>query len=795
MSDEEGAGLFFFQSPWRNIFLWHFMEVENEAFIATPCIDLDVLRKLQSILIARADRRLKIKLLVRFSEGDLIRTGSDPEVLRLLSLIMEEPNSRVSVRFATNLSLTTLVLDMKKAIMSTGDLSSEQLTNDITFGNLITDKDSVSELRNDLNKIWKKAYSAEKEEILDYMHKLKQRIDLKKEQIFHIDEEHSFNNFDIISLGNAVEPFGKDRKEPHLDEIRKIIKELLIRARDAVDMEKPEVALFYIEEGLSLDPENPGLQLEKGKILFEEQEEYEKAIECFDKVLNKNKEDRDAWAYRGMCYHELGELDEALQNYDQSTEIDPQYYPVWIKKGIIMGKTKGREEDGLKCLEYALSQDPYNEEAWFNKAQVLEQRLKRMDEAIMSYRSLLRINPKHIVGSFRMGLLSYKRLNDIKKAKKYFDRVIEADPSHVHAWLFKGEIADRIDGDFKAAFDCLENAREMNPDSPEVLRREIELLLDHRKKFKKALELSEELLLIKEKDPVALYVSGLGALKIDNDPELALKRMNESIRSDPKNKRTIISKANILAEYLNRAQDAVKLLKAAIKKNDEDPELWLELGLVYFDFLYDPAGSLKCFDMVTRLDKENSDGWYNKGMVLSRGFEKHQDGLKCLDQATKLDDDHFLAWHEKGRILHNAYEMLDDAARCYRKALSIEPNDPEILASMGHLLKARGDLPGAVVELQKAVESDPSNINMQIDLAEFHHEAKDHEQVHSVLTEALQLDPKNERIWMLKAETFQAQNELVKALECYKRVLRFDPDDQDALNKKTSVEAKLEKQS
>ncbi|MEA3559237.1 MAG: tetratricopeptide repeat protein, partial [Candidatus Thermoplasmatota archaeon] len=66
-------------------------------------------------------------------------------------------------------------------------------------------------------------------------------------------------------------------------------------------------------------------------------------------------------------------------------------------------------------------------------------------------------------------------------------------------------------------------------------------------------------------------------------------------------------------------------------------------------------------------------------------------------------------------------------------------------------------------------------------------------QVHRNLTNALQLDPKNEKVWKLKAEAFKAQNELVKALECYKRVLRFDPDDQDALNKKTSVEAQLER--
>jgi hypothetical protein len=46
---------------------------------------------------------------------------------------------------------------------------------------------------------------------------------------------------------------------------------------------------------------------------------------------------------------------------------------------------------------------------------------------------------------------------------------------------------------------------------------------------------------------------------------------------------------------------------------------------------------------------------------------------------------------------------------------------------------------------------------------------------------------------MMKGEVFRAQNEPGKAVECYKRVLRFNPDNQDALNKKTSVEAVLER--
>jgi tetratricopeptide (TPR) repeat protein len=793
MSEDDDSGYFFFQSPWKNIFLWHFMEVDKEVFLITPTMDMDILRKIQSILIARSQKGLEMKMLLRFSEADFLTRGLNPEVLRILALLLEEPNSKIEIRFLPNLATTTIIMDRKKAILATGDLSSDQLLNDISFGELMIGRETVSDLLEDIEMIWSSAEKTSSKEIMEYMTRIKSRLELRSSQILRDEESDiDFPASEIISMGRTVEPLGKDRSEPHLDEFKKIIKELLIRARDAMDLEKIEAALFYLEEGLTLDPDNSDLLLEKGKILYEGQQ-YQKALACFDKVLDHNEDNRDAWSYQGMCHHELNDLDEALHAYDQATDIDPQHYPVWIKKGIILGKTKGREEDGLKCLEYALSQDPYNEEAWFNKAQLLEQRLGRMDEAVMSYRSLLRINPKHVVGSFRMGLLSYKKLEDIPKAKKYFNRVVEADPTHIHGWLFKSEIADNVDKDFDTAYDCLEKARVAKPDSLEVMKREIELLLRHKKKFKKAVELSQVLLDEQPKDHIALYVSGLGALKLDNDAEKALEFMNESIRANPREKRTIISKANILAEYLERSSDAVNLLRAAIKKNDKDPELWMELGMIYFDFLFDPSEAIECFNRVTELDKENSEGWYNKGMIFSRGFEKHQEGLKCLDQATRLKDDNYLAWHEKGRILYNFYDMMDDAMKCYQKALSIEPNDSEVLTSMAEVIKAKGDPKASIDYFNRAIEADPSNMNAHLHLAETQISLKDMAAGQSALTSALQIDPKNERIWMMKAEIFRSQGELVKAIECYKRVLRFNPDNQDALNRKTSVEAQLER--
>ncbi|MGA1821573.1 MAG: tetratricopeptide repeat protein [Thermoplasmatota archaeon] len=792
---EDDSGYFFFQSPWKNIFLWHFMDTRKEALLVTPTIDIDVLRKLQSILISRADKRLSVRMLLRFSEEDFMTKELKPETLRILSMFMKDPSSKIKIRFMENLSMTAITMDGRKAILASGDLSTKKLMNDITYGILVTGSDIVEGIQDDLEKMWNSCEDMDQDRLMEYMAEIEGRMTTRKNHVLQAGEEGEiFPDLDFLTLGRMVDPLGKDRKEPHLDEEKKIIKGLMMRARDAVDNEDPTAALFYLEEALTISPDNTDLLVEKGKILFNEKKDFKGTLECCEKVLEMDSESLDAWSMKGMCLHEMGELEEALYAYDKATEIDPQYYPVWIKKGVIMGKTKGREEDGLKCLEYALSQDSYNEEAWFNKAQILEQRLGRMDEALLSYKSLLRINPKHVKGNFRMGLIYYKKHSDTKKAEKYFNRIIDVEPDHVHAWMFKGEIADQED-DFDSAFEFYENAVEANHNMPEPIHKEIDMLLRRKRKFKRAVTLAEALLEIKSNDSLALYVSGLGKMRIDEDYDSALKLFNQSIRADPANRNAIVGKANLLAEHMNKPQDAVKLLKAAIKKDEKDPSLWMELGLVYFDFLYEPKEGLNCFDTVTRIDKENADGWYNKGLVLSRGFEKHQEALNCLDQATKLDDDHNLAWYEKGRILEKTYGMIDDALKCYRKSIMIDPDDPEVLLACANVYSEKKDMEKAFEYFGKAIEADPSFIESYTMMATSAIKGKNFDKAHEILNQALQVDPKNDRIWMLKAQAFRIQGELTKSLECYKRVLRFNPENQDALNSKTSLEAQIEKQS
>src|SRR5438105_1985089 len=66
------------------------------------------------------------------------------------------------------------------------------------------------------------------------------------------------------------------------------------------------------------------------------------------------------------------------------------------------------------------------------------------------------------------------------------------------------------------------------------------------------------------------------------------------------------------------------------------------------------------------------------------------------------------AWHRRGMIeAHHAH--FDDALASYERALSLDPNDAELLINYGIVLEALGRTTDALQTFDRALTSDPAN--------------------------------------------------------------------------------------
>ncbi|NPV51307.1 MAG: tetratricopeptide repeat protein [Candidatus Methanofastidiosum sp.] len=114
-------------------------------------------------------------------------------------------------------------------------------------------------------------------------------------------------------------------------------------------------AMDYYNEGVSL--------YDQGR--------YDEAIIKFERALEIDPTNKEAWAYKGISLDDIGRYSDALFCYDKAIAIDPYYIVPWYNKGILIGN-QGQYLDAITCFDRVISIDPNDGGAWYNKGIALE---------------------------------------------------------------------------------------------------------------------------------------------------------------------------------------------------------------------------------------------------------------------------------------------------------------------------------------------------------------------------------------------------------------------------------------
>ena len=103
---------------------------------------------------------------------------------------------------------------------------------------------------------------------------------------------------------------------------------------------------------------------------FYYQDKYNEAIDCFDKALEIDSNNVDAWNNKANALYSLGRYDEAIQCYDRALEIDEMYTNAWNNKGLALGKL-GRYDEAIQYYDRTLELDKNYTYGWHNKGDAL----------------------------------------------------------------------------------------------------------------------------------------------------------------------------------------------------------------------------------------------------------------------------------------------------------------------------------------------------------------------------------------------------------------------------------------
>lgn len=126
-------------------------------------------------------------------------------------------------------------------------------------------------------------------------------------------------------------------------------------------------------------------------------------------------DEKSQLAEEAMKYHRRGDLNRAIEIYDQILEISDNDPVVWNNKGVALDGL-GMHILAVKCYEKSIQLRDSYVDAWFNLA-YSQYEMKQYQRATESLRTLVRLKPDHKEGN----QLLDKCEEELKVWKKYLD--------------------------------------------------------------------------------------------------------------------------------------------------------------------------------------------------------------------------------------------------------------------------------------------------------------------------------------------------------------------------------------
>lgn len=181
---------------------------------------------------------------------------------------------------------------------------------------------------------------------------------------------------------------------------------------------KIDMAEKTLKKMINLIPERDYIgYLNLGEIYLG-QEDYQKAREYYQQSLPTNPFPGEAYKFAGFCSKQLGDLELALQYYNQAiakmSDFE-QLYKGSLQRDIYRLKDN---PESLKDLEKLLNKDDYSEI------------LAKYDEKVMHY--IQNNNPENSKIYNEMGVI-FHNLGDTEMAKRAFRNALSIDPRNSNA--------------------------------------------------------------------------------------------------------------------------------------------------------------------------------------------------------------------------------------------------------------------------------------------------------------------------------------------------------------------------
>ena len=302
---------------------------------------------------------------------------------------------------------------------------------------------------------------------------------------------------------------------------------------------------------------------------------YDKAIEQYDKSIELNPNYANAYNNRGTAKNSLGQHVEAIADYDEVIRLNPDHALAYTNRGVAKDSLR-EHKDAITDYNQAIRLKPDYAEAYNNRG-VTKNGLGQHEKAIEDYDKAIRLNPDYALAYLNRGVAK-NGLGKRDEAITDYDEAIRLNPDVAEAYLNRGVAKNGL-GQHEKAIEDYDKAIQLQPDYSDAYGN-LGIAKQNLERYAEAIEDYDEA--IKRNSTKFEFYHGRGVAKCGLDRyEDALTDFDKFIQLKPNYAYEPYFYRGFVKNKLDKHKEAIEDYNEAIILNPDFAEAYLNRVLSY----------------------------------------------------------------------------------------------------------------------------------------------------------------------------------------------------------------------
>jgi tetratricopeptide (TPR) repeat protein len=342
------------------------------------------------------------------------------------------------------------------------------------------------------------------------------------------------------------------------------------------------------------------------------------------------------WNILGASIAQIGKLDEAIEAYNKSIVLKPDYAEAYSNMGNAL-KDQGKLEEAIKAYNKSIAIKPDFAEAYNNMGAALKDQGK-LDEAIEAYNKSIALKPDYAEAYNNMGN-ALQDQGKFEEAIEAYNKALSLKPDNAEAYNNMGLIL-KDQGKLDEAIEAYNKSIALKPDYAEAYNNMGNALQDQGK-FEEAIEAYNKALSLKP-DNAVMYSNMGNALKDQGNLDKAIEAFNKSIVLKPDYAEAYSNMGNALQDQ-GKFEEAIEAYNKALSLKPDNAVMYSNMG----NALKDQGNldkAIEAFNKSIVLKPDYAAAYSNMGIIL-QDLGKLEEAIQSYKKAIELKQDFSEAHH------------------------------------------------------------------------------------------------------------------------------------------------------